>query len=145
MRINKLPRAFREEAGGEGGEGGSSLTPEQISEIKAENERLKEHHEKLLGETKTAKQERQEAAKRLKELEDQLASLDDDKHRKAGDVEALEKSWQEKLSKRESELKGEVEQHQAWLKEQMVTGVASSLAADIAVQGSAKALQRLHV
>ena len=141
MRINKLPRAFREEAGGEGGEGGSSLTPEQISEIKAENERLKEHHEKLLGETKTAKQERQEAAKRLKELEDQLASLDDDKHRKAGDVEALEKSWQEKLSKRESELKGEVEQHQAWLIEQRVTGVASSLAADIAVQGSAKALQ----
>jgi hypothetical protein len=142
MRFNKIPQIKREGAGGEGGDGGGgSLTPEQITEIQAENARLKEHQEKLLGETKTAKQERQEAAKRMKELEDQLASINDDKSRKAGDVDALEKSWQEKLSKRETELKGEVEQHQAWLKEQMVTGVASGIAAEIAVQGSAKALQ----
>jgi len=142
MRFNKIPYMKREGAGGDGGgDGGSQLTPEQIAEIQAENTRLKEHQDKLLGETKTAKQERQEAAKQLKELQDQMASLNDDKHRKAGDVEALEKSWQEKLAKREGELKGEVEQHQAWLKEQMVTGVASGIAAEIAVQGSAKALQ----
>lgn len=142
MRINKLPQIKREGAGDDGGgDGGSQLTPEQIAEIQAENTRLKEHQDKLLGETKTAKQERQEAAKRMKELEDQLASINDDKSRKAGDVEALEKSWQEKLTKREGELNSELEQHKGWLKEQMVTGVASSIAAEIAVQGSAKALQ----
>ncbi|WP_348720372.1 hypothetical protein [uncultured Alcanivorax sp.] len=142
MRFNKIPYMKREGAGDEGGgDGGSQLTPEQIAEIQAENTRLKEHQDKLLGETKTAKQERQEAAKQLKELQDQMASLNDDKHRKAGDVEALEKSWQEKLAKREGELNSELEQHKGWLKEQMVTGVASSIAAEIAVQGSAKALQ----
>lgn len=142
MRFNKIPYMKQEGAGGEGGDGGGgSLTPEQIAEIQAENTRLKEHQDKLLGETKQAKQERQDTAKRMKELEDQLASINDDKSRKAGDVEALEKSWQEKLTKRETELSGEVEQHKTWLKEQMVTGVASSIAAEIAVQGSAKALQ----
>ena len=103
--------------------------------------------EKVEGKRKIEAEHRKKAEARAAEIEEELnglraklESIETDGHRKKGDVEALEKSWQDKLSKREQELMSELETRDGWLKQQMVTGVANSLAAEIAVQGSAKAL-----
>ena len=45
-----------------------------------------------------------ETKKRLKELQDKLEELTNEGSRKRGDVEALENSWKDKFTKRETEL-----------------------------------------
>ncbi|WP_312381614.1 hypothetical protein [Stutzerimonas balearica] len=94
---------------------------------------LKAKLEELLGESKAAKAKAREAEEAAKKAEEERA-------RKAGDVEALENSWKEKLTKREQELLSERESLASQIKELTVGRAATDLAAELAVQGSAKAL-----
>jgi len=94
---------------------------------------LKAKLEELLGESKAAKAKAREAEESAKKAAEDAA-------RKNGDVEALEKSWQEKLSKREQELLGTNQSQAELIKSLTVGRAATDLAAELAVQGSAKAL-----
>lgn len=93
------------------------------------------------------KQARKEAEQRLREAQEQLdainaakAQAEEDKLRKSGDIEALEKSWQEKYQKREQELAAQTEALQTNLQKILVDGKAQSLAAELALPGSAEVL-----
>jgi alanyl-tRNA synthetase len=91
--------------------------------------RAKEHEKRL----------RQEAEKKARELEARLADieskLDADKTeslKSKGDIDALEKSWQEKVAKIEQAKQAEQEKLQSRLRELLVDNVAHSIASEIA-------------
>lgn len=103
------------------------------------------------GALKRAKDREKQAAKEAKERAEQLESdlkeirkeMEASKHKGAkesGDIEALEKSWQEKLSKREQELMGEIDALKGSVTTMTVDNVAMQLASELAVEGSAKVL-----
>lgn len=90
---------------------------------------------------------RQQAEKQLKELQDQMNDLqsklkagEEEDLRKKGDIEALDNSWKNKLSKRESELQGEIDSLKGNLSTILVDGVAMKMAAELAIEGSADLL-----
>ena len=105
----------------------------QLEQANKGLEALKAKNEELLSETKAAKAARREAEENAKKEAEELA-------RKSGDVQALEKSWQEKLTKRERELLDQNEASMGQIKALTVGRTATDLAAELAVQGSAKAL-----
>ena len=77
------------------------------------------------------KEQRKIAEKEAKELKEKLDELTAGSARKAGDIEALEKSWGEKFSKREAELLKEIEGRDGHLNKLLVDNVAQSLASKI--------------
>lgn len=79
------------------------------------------------------KEARKAAEKEAKELRDKLDEITAGAARKTGDIEALEKSWGEKLSKREAELLKEIEGRDGHLNKLLVDNVAQSLAAKLSV------------
>jgi hypothetical protein len=94
---------------------------------------LKAKIDELLSEKKTEAEKRKQAEESARKTAEEAA-------RKNGDVEALENSWREKLTKREQELLSERESLASQIKELTVGRAATDLAAELAVQGSAKAL-----
>ncbi|MBF0675583.1 hypothetical protein [Pseudomonas sp.] len=94
---------------------------------------LKAKIDELLSEKKTEAEKRKQAEENARKTAEEAA-------RKNGDVEALENSWREKLTKREQELLSERESLASQIKELTVGRAATDLAAELAVQGSAKAL-----
>ena len=94
---------------------------------------LKAKVDELLAEKKAAAQKAKEAEEAAKKAAEEAA-------RKNGDVEALEKSWQEKLTKRESELQAQLDALNGSVTTMTVDNVAVKLANEIAVQGSADIL-----
>ncbi|MBG6289524.1 hypothetical protein I5I61_18890 [Pseudomonas nitroreducens] len=98
---------------------------------------LKNKVNELLAEKKAAEKKAQEAADAARREAEEAA-------RKSGNVEALEKSWQEKYSRREAELSTQLETERNTLQSQIksltVGRTATDLAAELAIQGSAKAL-----
>lgn len=105
----------------------------QLADTNKQFEALKAKNDELLTETKAAKKARHDAEEKTKSEVEEAA-------RKAGDVGALEKSWQEKFAKREIELNGEKEALYGQLRNVTVNATANSIAADLAVQGSASVL-----
>lgn len=106
------------------------------------------------GALKRAKDREKQAAREAKEraeaLESELSELrkafEETQHQGAkdsGDIEALEKSWSDKLAKREKELLGKLSETEQQLNGVLVDGKAATLAAELAVEGSAPVLQRL--
>lgn len=83
--------------------------------------RAKEHE-------KTA---RKEAEKRARLAENKVLEFQDEASRKAGDVEALEKSWQGKLETREAELLAKLEAKDKYIGQQLVDNVALQIATEI--------------
>jgi len=108
----------------------------QLAEAMKGIEALKAKNEELLGETKAAKQKAREEAEARQRAADEAAA-------KNGDVEALTKSWQDKLSRREAELLAEVQQRDARLMDLTVNATANTIASELAVQGSAGVLAKL--
>lgn len=84
-------------------------------------ERAKEHEKEL----------RKAAEAKSKELEAKLAELSDAGARSRGDVEALDKSWSEKLAAREKEFGEKLAKRDAHLKGTLVDAVAQQIAAKI--------------
>lgn len=86
------------------------------------------------------REERKAAKERAEALEREARERAEEAARKAGDTEALERSWQEKLAKREAELMDALKARDAQLVELTVGATAQRLAADLAVPGSADVL-----
>lgn len=99
---------------------------EDVSGLKTKNQELLDELKQFKGKAKDAEEAARKAA--------------DDAARKSGDVEALENSWKEKFTKREQELLGLLDGSTGQIKALTVGRTATDLAAELAVQGSAKAL-----
>lgn len=88
--------------------------------------------------------EKKESERLRKEAEDKARLEREEALRKSGNVEELEKSWSEKYTRRETELSQQLENERTTLNAQIrdltVGRMATDLAAELAVQGSAKAL-----
>lgn len=72
-----------------------------------------------------------ETKKKLKEYEDKARQSEEDNHRKTGDVEALEKSWKEKFTTRESELLSELGKSKSLIVNSMKDSALTTLAAKL--------------
>jgi len=108
----------------------ATFTQEQVDAMIAEKTSgMQSHLDKLLGETKKAKAAREKA--------------EEDAARKSGDVEALEKSWSDKLAAREAELTDGLAQREQLVNELTAGAAASKLASELAVPGSASVLEAL--
>jgi len=108
----------------------------QLSEAQKGIEALKAKNEELLGEKK-------EAQKRAKAEAEAREAAAAEAAAKSGDVEALSKSWQDKLAKREAELAEAIKARDAQLHDLTVGATAQSIASEIAVQGSSNVIARL--
>lgn len=94
---------------------------------------LKAKIAELLGEKK-------EAERKAREREEAAAQAAAEAAAKAGDVEALNKSWEAKLAKREAELAEALKARDSQLVDLTVGATAQRLASDLAVPGSADVL-----
>lgn len=106
----------------------------QLAEMQKQVEALNAKKDELLSETKAAKAARREAEEKAR-LESEAAA------KKAGDVESLEKSWQQKLSARESELQASIDQLTGHVQGLTVGQTASRIASELAIPGSARVLE----
>jgi hypothetical protein len=87
----------------------------------------------LLGEKKAAQKKADDAAEAARLAAEEAA-------RKGGDVAALEKSWQEKLTKSEQKYQDDLAKRDAIIDRKTRQAAANELAASLAVEGSAKTL-----
>lgn len=121
----------------------AAAVAEATKGFEVEKAKITAKMDELLGEAKEAKRKAKEADEtRQREVEEAM--------RKSGDVAALEKSWQDKLAKRESELTAEKESLTSQLRGATVSATATALAAELSVPGSASVLlphieRRLHL
>jgi len=83
--------------------------------------KAKEHESNAHKETKT----------KMKELEDRLNTMDYDGKKKNNDIEAIEKSWSEKLANREKELSGERDSLKSMLSSSLRDATIASIASKI--------------
>lgn len=97
---------------------------------------LKANRDQILADLKAAKA-------RAKELEDAARDSQTEAARKAGDIEALQNSWQQKYDQAVSQGQSSVESLQAQIHSLTVGAAAARIAGELAVQGSAGVLQRL--
>ncbi|WNH03213.1 hypothetical protein [Xenorhabdus griffiniae] len=97
---------------------------------------LQKKVDELLSEKKSEQEKRRQAEEAAKKAAEEQA-------RKNGDIEALEKSWAEKLSNREKELLTQLEEKDTNLRTLLVDNVAQSLAAKLA--GDSAALLLPHI
>lgn len=79
------------------------------------------------------KEQRKIAEKEAKELKEKLDELTTGSARKAGDIDALDKSWGEKYAKLEAELRGEIAGRDGHLNKLLVDNVAQSLASKLSI------------
>lgn len=95
--------------------------------------RAKDHEKSA---RKSAETKNGELQSQIDALTKKIGDGDDDKSRKKGDVEALEKSWQSKYDKREGELNGQLDGLKGTMNTLLVDNVASTMAAEIAIEGA---------
>ena len=118
---------------GEGEGGQQTIDPAEFASLKAQAAKLAEENERL-------REGRREAQRHLKEQEKAAREAAEEAARKSGDVEALERSWTEKLTAREQELTGELSARDQMIHSLTVGATATSLAAKIAMDGCADGL-----
>lgn len=94
---------------------------------------LKSKVDELLAEKKAATQKTREAEEAARIASEEAA-------RKSGDTAALEKSWQDKLAAREKELMDQLSQRDGAITGMTVDSVASQIANELALPGSAALL-----
>lgn len=108
-----------------------------------DTEGLQRKNEELLKEKAKWREEREAAEKLAKQKDDEAKKLAEEQARKKGDIEALEKSWQEKLTVREQELLAQVKEKDERLHTLLVDNVAQSLATKLA--GDSAAILTPHI
>jgi hypothetical protein len=126
-----------QDEGGEGqgegsGEGQGDGGGQSSEELAAMQKRIEE----MSGELDRYKAKHKEQERHLREAEAEARR----KAKEAGDAEALDKSWQEKYTKREQELRSELEKYEGMMQDLTAGAEAQRIASELAVQGSAKAL-----
>lgn len=131
-----------DEAGNEGGTGGDvaekdnesqSIDPTEFERVKSEYTALSETLKKLEANNQALVKEKIDAKKKAEQAAMEAA-------KKSGDVETIEKSWGEKYAALESEKTEAIKQYETMIHNLTVGAAASSMAAEIAVQGSASIL-----
>lgn len=100
-----------------------SIDPEQFKQLQDSVSKLEIKNRELLEEKAKARKEAEKAAMEAA--------------KRSGDIESLEKSWAEKLTNREKELMAELDSHQKMIHQVTVVASAKSIAAEIALPGSA--------
>lgn len=129
--------AEQETAQAEQKEQPTTFTQEQVNEmIEKATGGLKSKVDELLGEKKSAAQKARDAEAEAQRIAEEAA-------RKAGDTEALEKSWQAKLAKVEEASSGKLSAYEKTIQNLTVGREAATLAGELAVQGSASVLERI--
>jgi len=103
-----------------------AIDPKAFEDMKAELDRYKIKH--------------QESEKHLKEKEKLARTAAEEAAKKSGDVEALEKSWQDKLTAREAELTGQLTGYEKMVSDMTAGAQALKLAAEMSIPGSADAM-----
>ena len=101
---------------------------------------LKAKTDELLGETKRERELRKAAEDRLAALEAERQQALEDNARAKGDVEAIEKSYQEKMTKLDTDYGGQVSTLQKQIYDLTVGQAANNLANELSIKGSAIAL-----
>jgi hypothetical protein len=104
--------------------------------VEKETGGLKAKVDELLGEKKTA-------AAKAKEAEEAAQAAKDEAARKAGDIEALEKSWADKLAAANGAKDETISAQQKAIEALTIGAKAAEIAAELAVQGSASVLERI--
>lgn len=121
---------------GNGGEGKTFTEAEVKAMLEKETSGLKAKVDELLTESKTAKAKAKEEAEAAAKAAEAAA-------KKSGDVEALEKSWQEKFDKALAEANGKAEGLTALVSRLTAGNTAKSIAAELALKGSESVLEAL--
>lgn len=101
---------------------------------------LKAKTDELLGETKRERELRKAAEERAKALEDAQQKAAEDNARAKGDVESLEKSYQEKMQKLDTDYGSKVSTLEKQIYDLTVGQAATNLANELAIKGSAIAM-----
>jgi hypothetical protein len=97
---------------------------------------LKSKVEELLGESKAAKAKAREAQEIAQRETEQAA-------KKTGNIEALEKSWTEKYTARESELTGSLTEKDGIIARLTAGATAKDIASQLALKGSERVLEKI--
>lgn len=105
-----------------------------------DNSGLKAKADELLGETKRERELRKAAEERAKALEDERQKALEDNARAKGDVESLEKSYQEKMQKLETDYSGKVSTLEKQIYSLTVGKTANDIANELAIKGSASVM-----
>jgi hypothetical protein len=108
----------------------NSHVAKELDSLRAELEKVNSKNRELLEEKAEARKKAEAAA---------LEAA-----RKSGDIESLEKSWGDKLTKREQELRAELEERDRMIQRLTVDSTASRLAGELALPGHADVL-RPHI
>lgn len=110
-------------------------------EFNADDYVPKAEHEKTQAELDRFRAKHAEAEKHRKEQESLARRSAEEAAKNAGDVQALEKSWQEKLDSSVGELSGQLKSYESMVHDLTVGSAAVSLAAKIAIDGCAEGLE----
>lgn len=141
----RLNRVLMDEAGDDGGTGGgggdtgkqgvetATIDPAEFEKVKNQVTEAQSLIDKLTANNQALLKEKADAKKKAEQAALEAAKKD-------GDVEAIEKSWQDKLNALEQEKTGSIKQYETMIHNLTVGATASSMAADIAIQGSADVL-----
>ncbi|MDO4223604.1 MAG: hypothetical protein Q4D05_06225 [Acinetobacter sp.] len=103
-------------------------------------EGLKAKNEQLLGETKKEREKRKELEKQLAEVLSQKEQAMQDELKQKGNIDALEKSYQEKFDKLQHESNSREHALQQQIYQLTVGQTATNLANELAIKGSANVL-----
>ena len=96
-----------------------------------EEDRFRAKHGEAEKHRKAAEDKVNDLTSEMKSLKTKLEELENGGHRKAGDVEALEKSYQKKLEDQKGEYEKKLGAVNSHLQEILVDGVANTLAAEL--------------
>lgn len=126
------------EGGGAGGAGGAgdpppAIDPAEYESIKTQLASFQETVSKLEANNRALMQEKVEAKKAADKAAMEAA-------KKSGDVDAVEKSWNEKYSTLENEKTQASQRYERMIQNMTVGATASRLAAELAIPGSADVL-----
>ena len=113
--------------------------PDDVKAKLEELDRLKAHHEKLLGETKTAKQRAQELEAANKEADAKRRQAEEERLKKEGEFQKLYESESERAARIEKELETERAERRQEAKERQqreIENSASKMMLNVAVDDS---------
>lgn len=136
-------RLMNQETGGEGAAGGASsaeggdnksaIDPAEYETLKSQVASFQESISKLESNNRALMQEKVEAKKAAEKAAMEAA-------KKSGDVDAVEKSWNDKYSALETSKSEESQRYERMIQNLTVGAAATKLATDLAIQGSADVL-----
>lgn len=110
-------------------------------EFNADDYVPKSEYEKTQAELDRFRAKHAEAEKHRKEQEILARQSAQEAAKNAGDVQALDKSWQEKMDASVGELSGQLKNYEVMVHDLTVGSAAISLAAKIAIDGCAEGLE----